>query len=140
MPRPGRSERQRRAIGTRRFFTCPFFLPSIFLPFLFSSFFVFSAITEILCVPDRHGAGFQPLFSLAGRTSPGALPQAGMDRAFGPYCQCPVTRSPTACPIPPWGNAAGKADPHVTFDDTRAEGPPYHCNTFPDSCARGRAG
>jgi hypothetical protein len=44
------------------------FLPSIFLPFPLSPLFVFSAITEILCVPDWHGAGFQPLF-----TSPGAL-------------------------------------------------------------------
>jgi len=33
-----------------------------------------------------------------------------------------------------------KGRPHVTFDDKRAEGPPYHCSTFPDSCARGRAG
>ena len=28
---------------------------------------------------------------------------------------------------------------HLTFDDTRAEGPAYHCSPFPDSCARRRA-
>jgi len=55
--------------------------------------------------------GLSALIYLAGRTLPGALPQAGIDRAFGPYCHCSATRAPTARPIPPWGNAPRKAAP-----------------------------
>ena len=79
------------------------------IPF-FAFFRFFCYHRNSLCArPAWHG--LSALIYLAGRTLPGALPQAGMDRAFGPYCHCSATRAPTARPIPPWGNAPRKAAP-----------------------------
>ena len=59
---------------------------------------------------------------------PGALPQAGIDRAFGPpetgqiTVHHPKQKAPKARTITAWGNAPGR-DP--TAKGTRAEGPLY---------------
>ena len=87
------------------------FLPSIFLPFPLSPLFVFFGYHRNSLCARLAWRGLSALIYLAGRTLPEALPQAGIDRAFGPYCHCSVTRAPTARPIPPWDNAPRKGRP-----------------------------
>jgi len=67
--------------------------------------------------PGLHGAGLTALFPLFF-ASPGALPQAGMDRACGPLETVPMvdphlkerTRAPKARTISAWGNAPGTVE------------------------------
>jgi hypothetical protein len=77
-------------------------------------------------------------------SSPGALPQAGMNRAFGPLEMVQIvnphlevrTKAPKARTISAWGNAPGRGP---AARGTRAEGPFYRLkciNSRPRACAR----
>jgi len=61
-----------------------FFLPSIFLPFLFSSSFVSFGYHRNSLFARLAWRGLSALIVTRGAHLPGALPQAGMERAFGP--------------------------------------------------------